>query len=313
MDTPALIACCLLPAAGCAADSTTDFWARRLLHRSGVTGKARLAMAGTAQDLLASGRIDAHRRVAVDDGVELDVWLLRSRRPDGDCNGTVLILHGLWDSKAHFLALGERLAEMGYDVVLPDLRAHGRSTGENVTYGAREKHDCRTLLARLRAAGDAREPFYAFGVSMGAATAVLYAATDPACRGVVAVAPYRDARAVCRRVVPLMGDAQYDALWARAAELADFDPVEACTAAAAAKLECPLTVVHGRADWLVPFSHGRAVYEAAPEPKRFIEVPWAGHFSILLARRNWFADRIAELRQGAGAHPRGSHTPGSSR
>jgi hypothetical protein len=39
----------------------------------------------------------------------------------------------------------------------------------------------------------------------------------------------------------------------------------------------PLLVLHGDRDEVVPFSQGRRVFEAAPEPKRFFTISGASH------------------------------------
>jgi hypothetical protein len=215
--------------------------------------------------------------------------------------GTVLILHGLWDSKGRFFRLGELLARRGFDVVLPDLRRHGDSTGGFTTFGALEKRDMLALMTSLRAAGEVRGPLWVFGFSMGAATAVQYSALDPLVRGAVAVAPFADGRSITKRLAPLMSRRKFDAVWSRAAEIAGFDPDDTSTIEAARRLHCPLIVIHGRLDLIVPYSHGRAVFEAAPQPKRLYTIGWAGHPSLLLKGRRWFADRIAEVIALAGA------------
>ena len=42
-------------------------------------------------------------------------------------------------------------------------------------------------------------------------------------------------------------------------------------------VRCPVLVLHGTADAVVPFSQGRALFELANEPKRFVPVEGAGH------------------------------------
>jgi len=312
-----------------------DFYARRLLRHSRLPGRLRLAMLGGAEKLLAARRIDKHVRLSLADGVELDVWLIRGRwhgrpahgnppsaegrdgpgthgqvlrTPDGDardtpqppCPGTVLIIHGLWDSKGRFFRLGELLARRGFDVVMPDLRCHGQSTGEFTTFGALEKRDLLALMNSLRAAGDVRGPLWVFGFSMGATIAVQYSALDPLVRGAVAAAPFADGKSITKHLAPLMGRPKFDAVWARAAEMAGFDPGDTSTVEAARGLRCPLIVVHGRLDLIVPYSQGLAVFEAAPRPKRLHTIGWAGHPSLLLKGRRWFADRVAEAIDLAG-------------
>ena len=38
------------------------------------------------------------------------------------------------------------------------------------------------------------------------------------------------------------------------------------------KVHCPVFVVHSREDQLIPFAHGRRLFEAAPNPKTFVEI-----------------------------------------
>jgi alpha-beta hydrolase superfamily lysophospholipase len=287
--------CWLLLAASWLAGCGVDSYAERLLQRNGLPGETRVALAGCGEELLGATGIGEHLRVPVDEGVVLDVRLICGRVKADRPRGTVLLIHGLWDSKVRYLGLGRRLAAMGFDAVLPDLRAHGRSTGRHITYGALEKVDMKRLVDRLLADGKARRPLYVFGVSMGAAVAVRYAAIDPRCEGVLAVAPYRDARVVVRGYMPLMSEEEYEAVWARAAEIGHFDPNDTSTTEAAARLKCPLIVVHGKLDTVVPYSHGKAVYDAAHEPKQLISVPWAGHTTILAGREKWFAQQVSLL------------------
>jgi pimeloyl-ACP methyl ester carboxylesterase len=58
----------------------------------------------------------------------------------------VLLVHGLWDSKARWLPLARKLAKAGFCSILPDLRCHGCSTGTFVTYGFREKLDLAAVM-----------------------------------------------------------------------------------------------------------------------------------------------------------------------
>ena len=42
-------------------------------------------------------------------------------------------------------------------------------------------------------------------------------------------------------------------------------------------MRAPLLVLHGDADEVVPYRQGRAVFEAASEPKAFVTIPGAHH------------------------------------
>jgi fermentation-respiration switch protein FrsA (DUF1100 family) len=43
------------------------------------------------------------------------------------------------------------------------------------------------------------------------------------------------------------------------------------------RVTCPVLVIHGTADEVIPFSHGRKIYAAAPAPKHKLWVEGAGH------------------------------------
>jgi fermentation-respiration switch protein FrsA (DUF1100 family) len=47
-----------------------------------------------------------------------------------------------------------------------------------------------------------------------------------------------------------------------------------------ARVAAPLLVIHGEQDEVIPFRLGRAVFEAAPQPKEFWAIPGAGHNDI---------------------------------
>jgi alpha-beta hydrolase superfamily lysophospholipase len=284
---------------------TVDHYARAMVHQNTLNGRVRLWLLGSGETMLRQGRIDAHRRIAGFDGTEIDTWVIRDRRADRarrhgqtpvpPTRGTAVLLHGLLDSKARFFGLGQRLANRGFHVVLPDHRLHGRSGGECVTYGAKEKRDVRAVVDALLADETVAEPIYVFGFSMGAAVAVEYAAIDDRVRGVMSCAPYADLRSMTRRVGWWLGADKRREMLARAGEIAGFDPAEVSPEAAAARLSVPLLVVHGTWDPIVPYKEGLAVYQAASGPKRMITIPRMGHVSLLLGREAWFADRFAEI------------------
>ncbi len=286
---PALVGLMTLIAGGC----SRDYYARQLIHPSTAYGKAKIAILPSGEKLVASGRIDAHRRIAMDDGTVIDTWVLASKTTPP--LGTVLILHGIIDSKARYLPLAERLAKMGYDAVLIDHRAHGRSSGQYITWGALEHRDAVAVIDALTAESVVTEPLYAFGVSMGASIAVQYAAADSRCRGVMAVAPFEDLREITNNHFKVLSEPMREEILIRAGVIGRFDPAEASAVAAASRLTCPLLVVHGRIDAVVPYKQGLAVFSAAPEPKKLITLAPAGHATIMLGREKWFAQKLDAL------------------
>jgi pimeloyl-ACP methyl ester carboxylesterase len=273
---------------GCSAEQN----ARRLIEQDTSSGKTSLAMMGSEAFLRRTGRIDDSRQVPGCDGTKIALWILRGRDARRPHPGTVFVLHGLLNSRAQNFDVGRKLAARGYDVALIDHRAHGRSGGQYVTWGAKESRDVKAVADALLADKTIHEPLYVWGVSMGGATAVLYGALDPRCKGVFAVAPYRDGQEICRRLLPFASDADYQAAWRRAGEIAGFDPGDTNVQAAAQKLHGWLVVVHGSIDAIVPYENGKSIFDAAPQPKHLITLPFTGHATVLLQGPDWFADQF---------------------
>jgi alpha-beta hydrolase superfamily lysophospholipase len=282
-----------------------DFYARQILEHDTSYGKLMLAMAGDANWLIKQKRIDSHHRISTSDKTRIDVWVIKGKPPAGGGNGgsfqapgTAVIIHGLLDSKASYLSLGERLSAMGYDAVLLDLRAHGASGGKYITWGAKEQTDVKQVMDTLTSGKVVSDKIYAFGSSLGASVAIQYAAIDPNVKGVMAMAPFKDITIVRRGLAilaPTMSDDYFNAVLARAGKLAGFRPSDASAADAAAKLGCPILLVHGLLDMTVPVANSEAIYQAAGEPKQIIIVPWASHATLLLAREAWIAEQIDNI------------------
>ena len=60
--------------------------------------------------------------------------------------GTILVLHGIYARSITMLPQARALAYAGYRVALVDLRGHGRSTGDYLTYGVREARDVSQVI-----------------------------------------------------------------------------------------------------------------------------------------------------------------------
>lgn len=280
-----------------------DEYARRLIQPDTNPGKIREDLTGSGKRLVAQKRISDHRVVQMPDGAGIDVWVIEAggaADPAEQSRGTVVVLHGTSESKATYLGVGDRLAKKGFDVVLPDLRYHGRSGGDAVTYGAKEKQDVKTVMDELLTERIVSEPVYVFGTTIGATTGILYAAIDDRVEGVMVVTPYKDAETMMRRhlamVAPTMSSEDILDVIARAEEMGDFDLSEASAEDAAARLNCPLLLVHGLIDISVPLEHSEAIYKAANEPKDLrVFTPGPEHMVLIARWEDWIVERIEEL------------------
>jgi pimeloyl-ACP methyl ester carboxylesterase len=213
--------------------------------------------------------------------------------PNGSpARATVLVLHGIRDRKESMRPWGAMIAHAGYRAVLVDLRGHGRSTGDVLTYGVVDAADLSQLLDALVAHGRAAGPVGVMGHSYGAATAIEWAGRDARVAGVVAVAPF----ASLRDVVPGYTIAPFSPAFLarvvdRAGVMGGFDPAAASPLDAIARTRAPVLLVHGRGDGRIPPSHSERIHAAAPDHSELVLVDGAGHDDVTGAPGARLAER----------------------
>jgi len=201
--------------------------------------------------------------IPTEDGERLHAWWIPTRATPARAH--VLFFHGNAGNISHRLAHAAALSAASLDVLLVDYRGYGRSTGRPSEEGL--YRDARASLAALKSGG-AVDPsrVLLMGESLGGAVALHLALESPP-RGCVLQSTFTSLRDVGREHYPaalsaLAGDA-YPSL------------------RRIASLRAPLLVIHGDADEIVPLAHGRALFAAAPEPKRLLVVPGAGHNDLV--------------------------------
>lgn len=121
-------------------------------------------------------------QLVTEDGLRLAAWYVPSRN-----RAALLVLHGLGGNRGGDLALVRDLAELGYGVLVPDLRAHGGSDGTVSTLSLHEVRDVRAATRYLRRRPDVDpERTGIYGASLGAAVAIMAAAEMPELKAVAA-------------------------------------------------------------------------------------------------------------------------------
>jgi hypothetical protein len=111
------------------------------------------------------------------DGIDLAGWYIPAGNGSGPSGPTVVLAHGHGANKSGMLAHAAALHD-DYNLVLFDFRNHGQSGESQTTVGALEQKDLRAVIDWV---DTKREPdqIAVLGVSMGAATALAEAVTDP--------------------------------------------------------------------------------------------------------------------------------------
>lgn len=191
--------------------------------------------------------------VTTSDGLDLQAWWVEAGPT------AVLVLPGNAGNRAGRAPLAAALRDRGLSVLLLDHRGYGGNPGTPSEAGLLA--DARAAAAWLRERPGVEAVVY-FGESLGSAVAVGIARDDPP-----------DAL-VLRSPFPSLVDV------ARV----HYGPVPAWlvrdrypTGAWIGSVASPLLVVVGEQDGIVPTDLSRRVLELAPEPRRFVSVPDAGH------------------------------------
>jgi uncharacterized protein len=158
-----------------------------LLTHNALHAPPHFIASSTAADALArnTGSTWEDVRVSAGDGVSLDGWRFTPRQPNGS---VVMLLHGIADNRLGMLAHASFLLRNGFSVLLPDLRGHGASGGELITYGIKEADDVRCWADLLL--HDHATRLYGIGQSLGAAILVQSLKTEPRFRAIVADSPF---------------------------------------------------------------------------------------------------------------------------
>lgn len=97
----------------------------------------------------------------------------------GDSGKTAILVHGYRSVGSDLAILARLYSDLGFRVLVPDLRAHGLSGGNYTSFGHFERFDLRKWIDFVLRTYGANEKILVHGVSLGAATAFLYAADDP--------------------------------------------------------------------------------------------------------------------------------------
>ena len=188
------------------------------------------------------------------DGVRLVSWAIPADDPAAPW---LLICHGnggnISDAGRPWHYAGLRAA--GLSLFALDYRGYGESTGIPTEQGLYE--DAETAYRFLRDSLEVpAERIVLFGHSLGSAVAVELARRVPAAGLILdgALTSVPDRAAEIYPIFPVRGLA--------ASRYASIDKV--------GDLRLPKLFLHAESDAVIPLAHGRRLYEAAPEPKRFV-------------------------------------------
>jgi len=214
------------------------------------------------------------------DGETLDGWHVPAAT-EREKRGLVLFFHGNAGNIGHRLDYLRMLHDLGLATLIIDYRGYGRSSGTPSEEGSYLDAEAVWQHA-TKVLGFTPGRIVIFGESLGGAVAAKLAEG------------YRPGALILASTftsVPDLGAELYPWLPVRLLARIRYD-----TLARLPRIDCPLLVVHSRSDDVIPFAHGRRLFEAAGTKKQFLEIDGGHNEGFVFARREWIREMDGFLR-----------------
>ncbi|MGX7200823.1 hypothetical protein BCR22_06565 [Enterococcus plantarum] len=260
---------------------------------SNLTGLAGISETTSWFDTV-SGK--SERSLSVFDEPTQSNLTLHAYYVDNQSDKTAVVQHGYRSNPKQIMLEAEFLYELGYNVLIPDARSHGKSEGRYITFGAYERNDINAWINQ-ELEEKPKQKFLLFGVSMGAATVMMSQETPhPNVEAIIEDCGYYSIEQQARDVMRLLtSKLQYIPLvnqidWYNCEnELIDtlnnqyvkpilkIDLFSISPLDAVAKSNVPKLFIHGTADWFIPPVAKDKLYANAFGYKEQLAIPEAGH------------------------------------
>jgi pimeloyl-ACP methyl ester carboxylesterase len=223
--------------------------------------------------------------------------------PAADSEQAVILVHGFGlggcrtcDFKERFTEFAAQLQARGFNVLMFDLRGHGRSADARYTFGLREQRDVLGAVDYLLARGFAPGRIGVLGASMGGAASILATADEPAIGALVADSAFADLDYLLQREFPRRSGLP---AWILPGVYLMGQIVTGENVSAARPEQAigriaprPVLIIHGDADELVPVEHSARLAANAPDATVWI-VPAATHVESWVLLQDAYVDRVA--------------------
>ncbi|BDD06851.1 alpha/beta hydrolase [Aureibacter tunicatorum] len=202
-----------------------------------------------------------------------------------EIKGTIILLHGIRSSKKHFKDLWSRLADLGYNSIALDLRAHGDSEGQHCTFGAKEKKDISSLIDNLLMNPRIDKNIGIWGQSLGGAIALQVLAYDKRIKFGIVESTFSDLKSIIHDYFEYHAgfNIKYltNFLIQRSGEIAGFDPDAVIPLEDCKNIEQPILLVHGNKDQRISIKYAQMNFtNIISNLKEFLEIKNANHLNV---------------------------------
>lgn len=201
--------------------------------------------------------------------------------PNPEASHTIIYSHGNAEDLGHLEPLLARMRDAGFSVLAYDYRGYGESTGSPPGTRAAQADLDAVFRYAIDVLGIPPSRIILFGRSVGSGPAVTLAAREPV-GGLIIESAFLSAYRVITRIPLLPGD-RFNNL----RHLRD--------------VACPVLVIHGTDDRVIPFWHGRRLYDSVRGPRQSLWVNGAGHNDVVHVAGDRYWRALEEFRRSLAA------------
>jgi len=202
------------------------------------------------------------------DGVNLSGWFVPAEQP----RGVVLFCHGNAGNMSHRLESIRLFNGLGLSTFIFDYRGYGQSEGRTTEQGTYSDAEAAwRYLVEMRQLDPAE--IVVFGRSLGAAIAA-WLAQQHAPAALIIESGFTS--------VPDLAAKLYPYFPVRLLVRFDYGTIEYVR-----NIDSPLLIVHSRNDEIIPFINGKRLFNAANEPKRFLEISGSHNDGFIVSGKRY--------------------------
>lgn len=213
---------------------------------------------------------------------------------------TVVAMHG-WRSvwNHDFGVIADFWHDNRCNILCAEQRGQNNSGGDYMTFGLKERYDCRKWIEWVNEHTEEQLPIYLAGVSMGASTVLMASGLElPSnVRGIVADCGFTSPDAIWKKVVEKNFHLPYAGMRSAVADDMCKKKIHEGTKSystinAMKKSNIPVLFIHGTDDDFVPIRMTYENYKACVAPKRLFVVPGAGHGMSYLVDKDGYENAV---------------------
>ena len=211
-----------------------------------------------------------------------------------------ITVHGYMTNAEYMSSIAYKYHTLGYNIIMPNLRGHGKSQGDYIGMGWHDRLDIIKWIEYILSK-DKNSKILLHGISMGAATVMMVSGEelpenvkviieDCGYTGVKEQLSYR-----LKRMFRLPSFPIVDICSGICKLKSDYFMSEASAINQIKKSNTPILFIHGAKDKFVPFYMLDRLYEACNAPKDKLIIDNAGHAKCEKVNSDLYWDRVIEF------------------